>query len=332
MTNKITDQQAHGMFVRMKAEVERHHSLTDEENIERISGFALNFLLNEVAQLKPRNAPVQGYAQGIPWDMHLEAYNAYCKRYGAQQALIEGGCRGGFGTGELDMFIPGWREKLSLVGKLNAEIESLRKQLEELSQPKSQDETEQPASQVPEIPMNELRVSTYSPTVRSGFDHRPDSGCRITHVATRIEVSAEDERSTHKARVAAMVKFEKAWTEYWSRPQFDLIQTVSMIERELRIARILLEKSRSQLGAFKSEVSPLVIEIDFFLKYCKPDEECTETKGDPKYRVSRSVVKGHNVINNDTLATVCNVPDKNPKMAEHIAKLLSEDFSMKVES
>jgi hypothetical protein len=78
---------------------------------------------------KPKMAPVQGYVQGIPWDMHLEAYNAYCKKYGAQQALIEGGCRGGFGVGELDMFIPGWRENLSLVGKLNAEIESLRKQV-----------------------------------------------------------------------------------------------------------------------------------------------------------------------------------------------------------
>lgn len=83
---------------------------------------------------KQKMAPVQGYVQGIPWDMHLEAYNAYCKRYGAQQALIEGDCRGGFGVGELDMFIPGWREKLSLVGKLNAEIESLRKQVEEIKE------------------------------------------------------------------------------------------------------------------------------------------------------------------------------------------------------
>jgi len=84
---------------------------------------------------KPKMAPVQGYVQGIPWDMHLEAYNAYCKRYGAQQALIEGGCRGGFGVSELDMFIPGWREKLSLVGKLNTEIEALRKQVEILQRP-----------------------------------------------------------------------------------------------------------------------------------------------------------------------------------------------------
>lgn len=60
-------------------------------------------------------APVQRFSAGIPWDMHLRAYDAYCKKYGAQPALIdlEGhGCRGGFGTGELDKFIPGWRDEL----------------------------------------------------------------------------------------------------------------------------------------------------------------------------------------------------------------------------
>jgi hypothetical protein len=66
-------------------------------------------------------APVQGYSAGIPWSMHLRAYDAYCKRYSPQRALIEGGCRGGFGVGELDMFIPGWREELSEITKLKTE-------------------------------------------------------------------------------------------------------------------------------------------------------------------------------------------------------------------
>lgn len=70
-------------------------------------------------------APVQGYTPGIPWSLHLEAYDAYRKRYGSQQALIEGGCRGGFGVGELDMFIPGWRDKVSEVGRLKARIAEL---------------------------------------------------------------------------------------------------------------------------------------------------------------------------------------------------------------
>lgn len=65
---------------------------------------------------KEKIAPVQGWPQGIPWSLHLEAYAAYSKMYGPQPALIdlEGrNCRGGFGLGELDLFIPGWRDKVA---------------------------------------------------------------------------------------------------------------------------------------------------------------------------------------------------------------------------
>ena len=80
-----------------------------------------------------KRAPVQGFSAGIPWEMHLRAYDAYCKRHGAQPALIdlEGrNCRGGFGTGELDMFIPGWRDELSELARLRATVEELRDALE----------------------------------------------------------------------------------------------------------------------------------------------------------------------------------------------------------
>lgn len=76
--------------------------------------------LSPVSVSDERRAPVQGYAAGIPWSLHLEAYDAYCKRYGKQQALIEGWCRGGFGTGELDEYIPGWRDKVSEIGRLQS--------------------------------------------------------------------------------------------------------------------------------------------------------------------------------------------------------------------
>lgn len=62
-----------------------------------------------------KRAPVQRLSGGIPWDMHLRAYEAYSKRWGQQPALIdlEGrGCRGGFAFEELDDFIPGWRQEL----------------------------------------------------------------------------------------------------------------------------------------------------------------------------------------------------------------------------
>lgn len=78
---------------------------------------------------KEKMAPVQGFVGGIPWSLHLEAYNAYCKKWSPQPALIdlEGrNCRGGFGTGELDEFIPGWRDKASEIGRLKAELAGLR--------------------------------------------------------------------------------------------------------------------------------------------------------------------------------------------------------------
>lgn len=61
-------------------------------------------------------APVQGFAPGIPWDMHLRAYAVYVEKFGEQRALIDlkfRNCRGGFHVGELDEFIPGWRAELS---------------------------------------------------------------------------------------------------------------------------------------------------------------------------------------------------------------------------
>ena len=58
-----------------------------------------------------KRAPVQGYAPGIPWALHLEAYEGYCKKWRPQPALIEGGCRGGFHVDELDEFVPDWRKR-----------------------------------------------------------------------------------------------------------------------------------------------------------------------------------------------------------------------------
>lgn len=74
----------------------------------------------------PKIAPVQGFSAGIPWEMHLRAYDAYCKRWSPQPALIEGWCRGGFHVDELDGLIPGWREELSSVKRLETELTAAR--------------------------------------------------------------------------------------------------------------------------------------------------------------------------------------------------------------
>ena len=41
----------------------------------------------------------------VPWSVHLAAYEVYCHVCGSQEALVEGWCRGGFGTGELIAFL-----------------------------------------------------------------------------------------------------------------------------------------------------------------------------------------------------------------------------------
>lgn len=79
-------------------------------------------------------APVQGWPQGIPWSLHLEAYAAYCKKWGPQPALIdleERNCRGGFGTEELDEFVPGWRDKVSELTRLRTENAALHATLKQ---------------------------------------------------------------------------------------------------------------------------------------------------------------------------------------------------------
>ena len=82
--------------------------------------------IERLKQTKEKIAPVQGYSAGIPWSMHLRAYDAYCKRFGSQKALIdlEGrNCRGGFGVNELDEFIPGWRSELREIVSLRTRAE-----------------------------------------------------------------------------------------------------------------------------------------------------------------------------------------------------------------
>lgn len=57
-------------------------------------------------------------AGGVPESVYMAAYEVYSHVYGPQQAMIEHGCRGGFGTGELVAFLYArafpkseWRER-----------------------------------------------------------------------------------------------------------------------------------------------------------------------------------------------------------------------------
>jgi hypothetical protein len=58
----------------------------------------------------------------IPWSVADKAYSAYSARYGHSQSLERLAERGGFGAGELDMFVPGWREEVSELAALRSEL------------------------------------------------------------------------------------------------------------------------------------------------------------------------------------------------------------------
>ncbi|KKL63705.1 hypothetical protein LCGC14_2172440, partial [marine sediment metagenome] len=97
---------------------------------------AVEALRRHVAELEDgKYAPVQGYSAGIPWSMHLRAYDMYCKKYSPQPALVDlekRNCRGGFGTEELDEFIPGWRDELSKTVQLLRRVEAAEARVVEL--------------------------------------------------------------------------------------------------------------------------------------------------------------------------------------------------------
>lgn len=64
--------------------------------------------------------PVQNHRppKAVRTEVTMRAYEVYCHLYGEQAAMVTGGCRGGFGLGELIAFLyarsfpkPEWRER-----------------------------------------------------------------------------------------------------------------------------------------------------------------------------------------------------------------------------
>ena len=56
----------------------------------------------------------------IPWALAEEAYAVYASRYGTSQSLVRLAERGGFGVGEMDMFLPDWRDRVEENARLRA--------------------------------------------------------------------------------------------------------------------------------------------------------------------------------------------------------------------
>jgi hypothetical protein len=66
----------------------------------------------------------------IPWSVAELAYSVYAGRYGTGQSLERLAQRGGFGPGEMDLLLPGWRERVGEVVELRGEVQRLAGLLE----------------------------------------------------------------------------------------------------------------------------------------------------------------------------------------------------------
>lgn len=68
----------------------------------------------------------------IPRSVAERAYVIYRTRGGGDQTLDRLCERGGFSAGELDMFAPGWREEVTEIARLRAELDRTRAHAEKL--------------------------------------------------------------------------------------------------------------------------------------------------------------------------------------------------------
>lgn len=73
---------------------------------------------------------VKPHPLSIPWDIAELAYSVYSARYGRSQSLGRLAERGGFGPGEMDLFLPDWRERCEKRQEMRIVIQLLLDQLD----------------------------------------------------------------------------------------------------------------------------------------------------------------------------------------------------------
>lgn len=62
--------------------------------------------MTKKVEVHPIQRPVFTHERSVaPTVVTMRAYEVYCHVYGEQEALVAGGCRGGFSTGELVCFL-----------------------------------------------------------------------------------------------------------------------------------------------------------------------------------------------------------------------------------
>ena len=68
------------------------------------------------------NSTAAPHPHKIPWSIAQLAYSVYARNYGSRQTLERLAERGGFSAGEMDGFLPDWRDRCSEVTALRAQL------------------------------------------------------------------------------------------------------------------------------------------------------------------------------------------------------------------
>lgn len=76
------------------------------------------------------NSTAAPHPHKIPWSIAQLAYSVYARNYGGGQTLERLAERGGFGAGEMDEFLPDWRERCSEVTALRAQLTEANRRIE----------------------------------------------------------------------------------------------------------------------------------------------------------------------------------------------------------
>jgi hypothetical protein len=77
------------------------------------------------ATQQQREFPVmlpRGSRRMIPWAIGVEAWQEYAKKHGTSQSVERIAERGGFGEGEMDEFVPTWRERTDTIRTLESRL------------------------------------------------------------------------------------------------------------------------------------------------------------------------------------------------------------------
>ena len=89
---------------------------------------------------RERSFPIQSergakpHPLSSPWSVAELAYSVYSGHYGRSQSLETLARRGGFGPGEMDMYLPDWRERCDQLAAARREAEEMTRALREIAE------------------------------------------------------------------------------------------------------------------------------------------------------------------------------------------------------